>query len=545
MFKNEKFKSIIFILIILIIGVFSVFLIINKSFLVQNELTSLALNNTTPKKIDKKPNTTTLYFVGDIMMTRGVETSVKKNFNGKYEELFKNLEELKNADILFANLEGAVSDKGNNVGSKYSFRMNPSILPVLKNAGFDIVSFANNHIGDWNMTAFKDSLTRMKENGIIKTGAGFNKKEAEDPSIIEKNGIIFGFLGFSDVGPNWMEAKEETPGILLASDPNFESIINNASKKCDILIVSFHWGEEYKTIHNNRQEALAHKAIDSGANMVIGHHPHVVQDIETYKNSPIVYSLGNFIFDQHFSKETMQGMLFIATFEGKILKETKTKISIQNKNYQSIGLFEEDEAEDKEAILNSNCPKPKKEYDDMSLLNIGQEIKLTDTSYIPKNLVELGDLSTKKDNCLILEAKKALDKMIASAKEEDINIKATSSYRGYSYQENLLASAINSGNKKAKIAIAKAGHSEHQLGTAVDLSGETIKYSSANGKFHNTPEDLWLRENAYKFGFIQSYPSGKEETTGYMYEPWHYRYLGTDIAQQIKKSGLTTTEFLK
>jgi poly-gamma-glutamate capsule biosynthesis protein CapA/YwtB (metallophosphatase superfamily) len=330
-------------LIIILLSLLTIFFIIQQNNLRDQDkysppLSNIDLNKT--KDIVPQIKKTTLYFVGDIMMTRGVENSVVKNFNGDYNKLFENLDKLKEADILFANLEGAVSDKGNNVGSKYSFRMNPEILPVLKNAGFDIVSFANNHIGDWNVTAFKDSLKRLDEIGILKTGAGLDKQEAEKPTIIEKNNIKFGFIGFSDVGPNWMEAKTKIPGILLASDPRLPEIIKNAKEECDVLIVSFHFGEEYKTIHNARQETLAHTAIDNGADMVIGHHPHVIQDIETYKNKVIVYSLGNFIFDQYFSDETMQGMLFIAHFEDKDLVNTEQKLITLNKFYQPEGIFE-------------------------------------------------------------------------------------------------------------------------------------------------------------------------------------------------------------
>jgi gamma-polyglutamate biosynthesis protein CapA len=98
-------------------------------------------------------------------------------------------------------------------------------------------------------------------------------------------------------------------GILLANDSNFDQIIKNASKQVDYLIVAFHFGEEYKTKHNTRQETLAHKAIDDGAKIIIGSHPHVIEDTEVYKNGFIAYSLGNFIFDQSWSAPTMRGML--------------------------------------------------------------------------------------------------------------------------------------------------------------------------------------------------------------------------------------------
>ena len=96
-----------------------------------------------------------------------------------------------------------------------------------------------------------------------------------------------------------------------------------------------------------------------------------------------------------------------------------------------------------------------------------------------------------------------------------------------------------------KKSVAKPGYSEHQLGTTVDLSGSSINFASASINFDNTPEDLWLRENAHLYGFIMSFPYGKDETTGYKYEPWHYRYVGKDVAKKIKNSGLTLVEYLR
>lgn len=543
--KNKRSKIIIIILsgILLVASLSAIGYAIKNSQLIKtnknntgNTLGSIFY----PPKIKE----TKIYFVGDIMLDRGVLGSVNKNFNGNFSELFKNVPELKSADILFGNLEGPISDVGNNVGSKYSFRMNPLVLPTLKEVGFNVFSFANNHVGDWNVKAFNDTLSRLKENNISITGAGFDKNEASLPSIIEKNGIRFGFLGFSDVGPNWMEAKENKAGILLASDPDFSKIITTAKENSDVLIVSIHFGEEYEKIHNKKQEKIARTAIDSGADIVVGHHPHVIQDIEYYNGKPIIYSLGNFMFDQYFSKETMRGMVIMATFQNKELKELKSLISIQNKKYQIEGLFDEDKIKDIEEVLYSNCPKPNKDYSDMSLLNIGQKISLPDISYIPKNLVELGNLSTNKNFCLVQEAKKALGNMINEALGKNLKIKATSAFRDYSSQENLYKNILLY-DKDAEKAVAKPGHSEHQLGTTIDLSGETIEYTSAKTSFDNTPEELWLRENAHHFGFIMSYPYLKEDITGYKYEPWHYRYVGIDLAKKIKDSGLTLTEYLK
>lgn len=255
-----------------------------------------------------EPDFITMQFLGDIMLDRGVRNSVNKNFAGDYSALFEKMDVLKEADIVFANLEGTASDKGKSIGNLYSFRMDPSVVPALKGAGISILSVANNHVGDWGLPAYIDTLARLKENEILYTGGG-TLFEAEQPTIIEKYGMKIGFLGFSDVGPNYMKAEEDKVGILLASNPKFEQIIKNASTQVDYLVVSFHFGDEYKKIHNKRQEELAHRAIDSGAKIIIGHHPHVIEDTEVYKNGFIAYSLGNFIFDQKFSTDTMQGMM--------------------------------------------------------------------------------------------------------------------------------------------------------------------------------------------------------------------------------------------
>ncbi|MBU0998776.1 CapA family protein [Patescibacteria group bacterium] len=257
----------------------------------------------------KDPNFVTLAFTGDIMLDRGVRNSVLKNFNNDYSALFEKIDILKKSDIVFTNLEGTVSDQGIDQKNLYSFRMNPAVIPAIKGAGVSIVSVANNHMGDWGRIAFTDTLARLKENEILYIGGGNNSTETEIPIIIEKYGMKIGFLAFSDVGPNWMGAETEKSGLLLTNNPRFDEIIQNASKQVDYLVVAFHFGEEYQTKHSARQESLAHRAVDDGAKIIIGSHPHVVEDTEVYKNSFIAYSLGNFIFDQSWSKPTMQGML--------------------------------------------------------------------------------------------------------------------------------------------------------------------------------------------------------------------------------------------
>lgn len=291
------------------------------------------LSNTPEEKgLFKSNPEVTISFLGDIMMDRGVKTSVYKNYAGDFNKLFQNLGELKNDDITFANLEGPVSNVGNNVGSKYSFRMEEKTLEALKEASFDIVSFANNHVGDWNVAAFNDTRTNLDSNGIKYVGAGSNKEKASEVKVIEKNGMKVGFLAFTDVGPNWMEAGTEKSGILLASDPNRISYIQKAKESVDVLIVSYHWGDEYKPF-NDRQKTLAESSIDAGASIVVGHHPHVMQDTVKYKDGLIIYSLGNAIFDQYFSEETMKGGLVTARLTKEGLKDYEEKYFILDKTF--------------------------------------------------------------------------------------------------------------------------------------------------------------------------------------------------------------------
>lgn len=274
-----------------------------------------------------------LIFVGDIMLDRGVKNSVLDNADGDFSFLFQNMNFIKEPDIAFGNLEGVISSVGEDSGKSYSFRFSPEVLDVLKNIGFDVLSVANNHSADWGSDAFEENIFRLENEKVLPVGGGINKKDASGVKIIDKDGIRIGFLGFSDVGPNWFSAKENKAGILVV-DENYEYLVRKASRETDVLIVSLHFGEEYQNGSNNRQKDIARLAIDSGAKIVVGHHPHVIQEIETYKDGIIAYSLGNFIFDQNFSKETMEGLALEVYLEGDEIVATKQNKIKLNKYYQ-------------------------------------------------------------------------------------------------------------------------------------------------------------------------------------------------------------------
>jgi D-alanyl-D-alanine carboxypeptidase len=283
---------------------------------------------------EKEDDVTTMILVGDIMLNRGVKQTVLRRAEGDYRFMFENAGFLREADILFGNLEGPISDVGTDLGNLYSFRMSPAVMPALRDVGFNVLSVANNHMGDWGVEAFTDTLTRLANNRIISPGGGLSKAEAEKPQVITKHGVKFGFLAFTDVGPAWLAAGKNKPGILLANDPKLPEIITKAAKEVDVLVVSYHFGEEYQQEPNQRQINLGRLAINSGAKVVAGHHPHVVQKVERYGGGVIAYSLGNFIFDQGFSEETMRGLALEIKFKGKEIIEINERKTVQNQLFQ-------------------------------------------------------------------------------------------------------------------------------------------------------------------------------------------------------------------
>jgi len=289
----KKLKHFLFsvLFIILVIFIFSFLKFLNFE--------NISLNIKNNQSITEKSKEIKLLFLGDIMATRGVEKKIdelNKNFIFPFINI---LNYLKTFDYVIVNLEGPISEKGIKIGSKYSFRMKPDVAIALSKANINIVNLANNHIFDYGRIAFEDTLKNLNENNIKYFGNSY------EPLVIEKEGMKIGFLGFSDF-LNYLEVKENKIGIAVINK-NISEIIKKAKEKVDILIVSFHWGEEYKEFANEKQRKLARLAIDSGADLIIGHHPHIIQNIEKHKDKFIFYSLGNFIFDQNFSKETMIG----------------------------------------------------------------------------------------------------------------------------------------------------------------------------------------------------------------------------------------------
>lgn len=285
------------------------------------------------EKAEEKPEIK-LYFVGDIMLDRGVLYYIQKNNDWKWP--FLNIaQDLQEADLLFGNLESMISDKGYDLGGKYSFRAPPQTMQGLTYAGFDILSVANNHSFDYTREAFADTLKRLKKENILYVGGGFNYEEAHTVKIKEIKDTKIGFLAYTNVGFSAWQATQNEPGIAWVDESSLDVLKNDikeAKKSVDILIVSFHFGQEYEKEPDENQKLLAESALKAGADIIVGHHPHVVQSLEKNEQGIIAYSLGNFVFDQYFSEETMSGaILQVLVKDKEIIKAElmKTKINSQ------------------------------------------------------------------------------------------------------------------------------------------------------------------------------------------------------------------------
>jgi poly-gamma-glutamate synthesis protein (capsule biosynthesis protein) len=243
----------------------------------------------------------TLMAVGDIMLGRTIGEMIEAE--GVEAPFVFTEDVLSQADITLGNLECPISDRGSPEKKNYAFRAPLAAGKSLAYAGFDLVSLANNHILDFGTLGLEDTLETLKANNILAVGAGMDEDSAYSPVFAEINGIRLAFLAFMDVSEEseydyieW-EAGLEKPGVAWAHKNKIRDYVQKAKQEADLVIVLMHNGYEIiKKVFPNQQE-VARLAIDSGATLVIGSHPHVLQSIEAYKDGLIVYSMGNFVFD--------------------------------------------------------------------------------------------------------------------------------------------------------------------------------------------------------------------------------------------------------
>ncbi len=236
----------------------------------------------------------TIAAVGDLMLARDVTTLMQQHGPGYPFERVRDL--FDGADLLIGNMEGTFTDRGEPLDKIYTFRTPPDLARGLAEAGFDAVNLANNHAYDFGRLGLADTLDALDRAGVRSFGAGLTEAEARAPLLLRANGLTVALLGFDTI-PEVRFAEGETPGVALATPEAVTAGVEAAAARADFVVVSLHFGAEYTREPTERQRELARAAIDAGASLVIGHHPHVLQPWERYGGGVVFYSLGNFVFD--------------------------------------------------------------------------------------------------------------------------------------------------------------------------------------------------------------------------------------------------------
>lgn len=239
-------------------------------------------------------------FVGDVMLGRYI-MSLGESVG--YDSIFENVTTFwENADLVFANLESAVllnsvseyeeADKPLHLYSTYEG------LEAAMDAGINVWACANNHAVDYGEQAILELIDYFESNGIVYSGIGTSLDDAASYWLIEQNGMKIAFLSITEVFFSENVASDTQGGVFATSWADYNMLVYQASQVADFTVVYIHWGEENETTVNETQVAIGHQLADAGADIIIGSHPHVLQEVELYEDSIIFYSLGNFIFDQ-------------------------------------------------------------------------------------------------------------------------------------------------------------------------------------------------------------------------------------------------------
>ena len=303
-------------------------------------------------KESKETEHVSLSVAGDLCLTEDGFVIDHYDEVGSLEECISPeiLEITNGTDLFYVNHEYTISDRGAPLkGKYYTFRAKPERMSILKKLGTDIVSLANNHVYDYGPDALYDTVDLLEEAGIPYVGGGRNIKEAKRPIYMIVNGMKIGFVGASN-GERIKytpQATETTPGILRAYDTTeYNEVIRNASKECDYLIAYIHWGTEDSNYLNADQQRWGREFLASGADIVIGGHPHVLQGIEYVDGKPIVYSLGDFWFNHetkytgllklNINLEGLQEMSFVPCLQTGFTTQYLSEPEKQQKLYKFI-----------------------------------------------------------------------------------------------------------------------------------------------------------------------------------------------------------------
>ncbi len=261
-----------------------------------------------------EPARTRMILGGDVMLSRHVGRVARAHGDPAFP-LRDLAPALQAADIAFVNLESPFSDRGSVVERGMIFKAEPEMIAALELAGIDVVSTANNHCRDQGSHGVEFTLDWLRNHQISVAGTGRSAEEAHDGAVLERNGIRFGFLAYTYDQSNGNHSDTDER-IAVMDVARMREDVQRLARRTDAILVSMHAGTEYSPKPNAQQVSFARTAIDAGASVVAGHHPHVTQPWERYGRGVIFYSLGNLVFDQFQRVETQHGALAEVMFEG-------------------------------------------------------------------------------------------------------------------------------------------------------------------------------------------------------------------------------------
>ncbi|MFA5109727.1 MAG: CapA family protein [Patescibacteria group bacterium] len=266
-------------------------------------------SNNNPKLPLSNPKPITLIFGGDVMLSRQVNSQMTK-YNDYSWPFLKIADYLSTADLTIINLESPFAESKNyNVPTgSFMFKVNPRAISGLTLASIDLVGLANNHILNQGEAGLKKTEEVLSEAGIKHIGGGENENAAHKAEIFTVKNKKIGFLAYAYPDDNSV-AGAKRAGIANLNLKKMAADIEALKAEADIVVVIMHAGEEYTSKPNKQQIIFAHAAVDHGADLIVGHHPHWPQTWEYYQGKPIIYSLGNLIFDQMWSEETKIGLI--------------------------------------------------------------------------------------------------------------------------------------------------------------------------------------------------------------------------------------------
>jgi|BioPla2DNA2_1021312.scaffolds.fasta_scaffold11733_3 poly-gamma-glutamate synthesis protein (capsule biosynthesis protein) len=267
-----------------------------------------------------KTDSMTIFIVGDILLDRGVGEKIEAHGPDYPYLKVKNI--LPKADIVFGNLECPITSTGIPALKKpyYLFKAHPNNSDALSNSGFTVLNLANNHTMDYGREGIMNTIAFLEKSGIKTVGAGKDKNIAHKPLYMEVSGTTIGFLSLSAFPTEGYVFSAKKPDVAQLDIEALADEVKSAKVNCDVLIVSFHWGTEFENYPTQNQKQAAYISVENGADLVIGHHPHVLQGMEYYTGTPIFYSLGNFVFDNQEPIGTDETIILKVVINDKSIK---------------------------------------------------------------------------------------------------------------------------------------------------------------------------------------------------------------------------------